>query len=45
MAKRPKPKRQPRKRGPKEEYLRIEGDPAVALAKLLKPKQTKQSQK
>jgi hypothetical protein len=38
MTKKPKPKRKPRKRGPKEEYLRIDGDPAVALAKLLKPK-------
>ena len=38
MAKRPKPKRKPRKRGPKEEYLRIEGDPAMALKTLLTSK-------
>ena len=38
MAKRPKPKRKPRKRGPKEEVLRITENPQTALAKLLKPK-------
>lgn len=36
MAKRPKPKRKPVKRGPKEERLIIASDPQVALDKLLK---------
>lgn len=33
----PKRKPKPKKRGPKEERLVITEDPAVALAKLLKP--------
>jgi hypothetical protein len=36
MTKKSKPKRKPRKRGPKEERLVITSDPAIALAKLLK---------
>lgn len=35
MAKRPKSKRKPAKRGPKAEILRIDGDPQAALDKLL----------
>jgi len=38
MTKKPKSKRKSAKRGPKEERLIITGDPALALAKLLKPK-------
>lgn len=33
-----KPAKKPKKRGPKEERLKIHGDPAEALARLLKPK-------
>ncbi len=35
----PEPKKKPKKRGPKEERLIIEGDPEEALDKLLKPTQ------
>jgi hypothetical protein len=38
MRKKPARKRRPAKRGPKEERLVITGDPAEALAKLLKGK-------
>jgi hypothetical protein len=39
----PRPKRKPRKRGPKEERLVITGDPQEALARLLKPKRSTKS--
>jgi hypothetical protein len=41
MTKKLRPKRKGSKRGPKEERLVITGDPAEALAKLLKPKPVK----